>query len=217
MVVVRALVIVILLVANVAYAETALAVPTGSCEVEAADLRSHLTRQSSNANTWNWTWRITFTSAAAGTLAVGLWNPLPSVQRGLYASAGKASIGAFARIFLPLNIDVPAETADACADVAALRKQIRRVAKRERGLFWTGHIGGAIVNLSGAAYVYYYDGAGKALLSIAIGYPVGLLSNYTMPRGTWKLWREREAAWTVTTVTAVPRDDGYVLTLGGTF
>jgi hypothetical protein len=85
-----------------------------------------------------------------------------------------------------------------------------------------GHLGGILVNLGGAAYVYYYDGLGKAALSIAIGYPVGVLSNYTMPRGTWKLYREREASWQVTSVGILPRraedgSRGWVLGVGGTW
>jgi hypothetical protein len=189
-----------------------------TCEAaEVESLRAHLSEQSSKANKWNWAWRITFTTAAVGTASVGAWNPAPSLQAGLYASAGKASIGALARFILPLNIEVPEATGDACTDLAALRKEVRRVARRERSLFWTGHIGGALVNLGGAIYVYTYDGTGKALLSVAIGYPVGLLSNYTMPRATWKLWRERESTWNLAAVTAVPRDDGWVLSLSGTF
>lgn len=184
---------------------------------EAAELRAHLTEQAGKADTWNLAWRLTFTGAAVGTLAVGLADPFPSLREGLYASSGKATIGALARWFLPLRIRMPAEIGDACADVAALRKEIRRLAKKERSLFYMGHVGGIAVNLAGAAYVWWRDSFGKGLLSIAVGYPVGLLSNYTMPRGTWKLYREREAAWTVTTVTALPRDDGWVLTLAGAF
>lgn len=184
---------------------------------EAVDLRAHLTEQAGKADTWNLAWRLTFTGAAVATLAVGLADPFPSLREGLYASSGKATIGALARWILPLRIRVPGETGDACADIAMLRKEIRRVARKERSLFYMGHVGGIAVNLGGAAYVWWRDSFGKGLLSIAVGYPVGLLSNYTMPRGTWKLYREREAAWSVTAVTAMPRDDGWVLTLAGTF
>ena len=185
---------------------------------ELAELRAHLAAQSDKADTWNLAWQISFTGAAVGTLAVGLWNPFPSLQTGLYASSGKATVGALARWILPLRIHVPAGTGDPCTDLAALRTEIRRIARKQRSLFWMGHVGGILVNLSGAAYVWYEDSLGKALLSIAVGYPVGVLSNYTMPRGTWKLYREREPNWTITTVTALPRDDGgFVLSLAGTF
>ncbi len=182
---------------------------------EAAALREHLTSQQKTADTWNLAWRITFTAAAVGTLAVGVANPFPSLQTGLYASSGKATIGALARWILPLRIHVPAETADTCADVSALRTELRRVGRKQRSLFWMGHIGGVIVNLGGAAYVWSEDSGSKALLSIAVGYPIGLLSNYTMPRGAWHKYRD--AAWTMPTVTAAPHKDGWVVTLSGAF
>lgn len=191
------------------------------CLAEATELRDHLTSQRGTANTWNTAWRWIFTGAAVATAVVGYIDPLPdaNLQHGLYGSSGKATIGALARWILPLRIHVPAVSADTCTDVAELRKTIKLVANKERGMFWLGHIGGLLVNLGGAAYVYYYDGLGKAALSVAIGYPVGVLSNYTMPRGSWKLARAREASWQVTTVGVLPRPasegDGWVLGVGG--
>jgi hypothetical protein len=193
------------------------------CLAEATELRDHLTSQRGSANTWNAVWRWTFTGAAVATAVVGYIDPFPDadLQHGLYGSAGKATIGALARWILPLHIRVPAVNADACADVAQLRAGVKLVANKERGMFWLGHIGGLLVNLGGAAYVYYYDGLGKAALSVAIGYPVGVLSNYTMPRGSWKLYRAREAAWQVTTVGVLPlrssEHNGWVLGVGGTW
>jgi len=196
------------------------AVPACS-EGDIIEMREHLAEQADKANTWNWVWRLVFTGAAVGTATVGYFDPFPSLglRRGMYASAGKASIGALARWVLPLNIHVPTATGDACTDLAALRKEIKRVAKKERGLFWTGHIGGIAVNLGGAAYVYYYDGIGKALLSIAVGYPVGVLSNYTMPRGTWKYYRANESRWQLDTamITVLPTEHGWQAALVGTF
>ena len=179
---------------------------------EAEELRAHLTDASRRADKWNFAWRLTFTSASVVTLGVAAWNPVPDLRDGLYVSSGKAAIGALARWVLPLNIDVPEPDADTCADVAALRKAVTKAGKRERDLFWTGHIGGILVNLGGAGILWYRDSFGNALLSIAVGYPVGLLSNYTMPRSSWKLARERN--WTVA---ALPTHDGYLVTLGGTF
>ncbi len=193
------------------------------CLAEATELRDHLTSERGTANTWNAAWRWIFTGAAVTTAVVGYIDPFPSanLQHGLYGSAGKATIGALARWILPLNIHVPAVNADSCTDVAQLRKEVKRVAHKERGMFWLGHIGGMLVNLGGAAYVYYYDGLGKAALSVAIGYPVGVLSNYTMPRRSWKLYREREASWTVTTVGVLPRradeGSGWVLGVAGSW
>jgi len=204
---------------DVAAAEEAVVAtpPTGaSCDpAEAADLRAHLNDQKHKADRWNLVWRGVFTGAAAITLGVGIANPFPSLQTGLYASAGKATIGALARWILPLRVHLPAETTDACTDVAALRQELKRVGRKERSLFYMGHFGGILVNLAGAAYVWRYDTASKALLSVAVGYPVGLLSNYTMPRGAWHKWRE--ASWTTPVVTVMPRDDGWLLTAAGSF
>jgi hypothetical protein len=205
--------------------ETPAPAPLAPCVAEATELRDHLDRQADKANTWNWAWRGIFTGSAVATGVLGYLDPVPewNLKYGLYGSAGKATIGALARWVLPLRIHTPATSGDACTDVAALRKEIKRVAKKQKGLFWMGHIGGILVNLGGAAYVYYYDGLGKAALSIAIGYPVGALSNYTMPRGSWKLYRERESAWSQAaasaTITVLPNADrnGWTLGLSGTF
>lgn len=205
--------------------ETPAAAPQPPCVAEATELREHLEGQASKANTWNWAWRGIFTGAAVATGVLGAIDPVPewNLKYGLYGSAGKAGVGALARWILPLRIHVPDASGDACTDVAALRKEIKRVAKKQKGLFWMGHIGGLLVNLGGAAYVYYYDGLGKAGLSIAIGYPVGALSNYTMPRGSWKLYRERESAWSQAaasaTVTVTPTSDrtGWTFGLAGSF
>ena len=188
------------------------------CAQEATELRAHLEDQSKRANTWNWVWRITFTTAAVTTGVVGVVDPFPSLRQGLFVSSGKATIGALARWFLPLRIEIPVADADPCTDVAALRKAITKVAKKQKSLFWLGHFGGIAVNLGGAGILWYTSSLGQAGLSIAVGYPVGVLSNYTMPRATWKLWRERESAWNVTTVTAMPQDGGgWALSAAGTF
>jgi hypothetical protein len=205
--------------------DTPAAPPLAPCVAEATELRSHLDGQAGKANTWNWAWRGIFTGAAVASGVLGAIDPIPdwNLKYGLYGSAGKAAVGALARWVLPLRIHVPEASGDACTDVAALRKEIKRVAKKQKGLFWMGHIGGILVNLGGAAYIYYYDGLGKAGLSVAIGYPVGALSNYTMPRGSWKLYRERESAWSQAassaTVTVTPTSDrtGWTLGLSGTF
>lgn len=191
-----------------------------ACDAAEVDgLRAHLAGEADAADTWNVAWRIAFTGAAVGTLAVGLWDPLPEyeLRHGLYASSAKSAVGALARWVFPLTIRVPEATGDACVDLARLREEVRRVARKERNLFWMGHLGSIAVNLAGAGYVSYRDGTGKAVLSIAVGYPVGLLSTYTMPRGTWKLARAKERAWAVTGVTASRHEDGWTLAVGGWF
>lgn len=194
-----------------AAAQTAPAAGPKTCDPrEAEELRTHLTQAERRASQWNFAWRLTFTAAAVGSTAVAVADPFPELTTGLYVSGGKAAIGAAARWILPLRIGVPAPSADTCADVAALRKAVATAAKRERGLFYMGHIGGILVNLGGAAIIWQQESFGQALLSVAVGYPVGLLSNYTMPRGSWQLHRER--SWTVG---AMPQRGGWLVTLGG--
>jgi hypothetical protein len=186
-----------------------------ACDAREADeLRAHLESQARKAHTWNWAWRITFTSAVAGTLALGLANPLPELQGGLYVSAGKATVGALARWFLPLRIDVPLAQADTCADVTALRAAVATAARRQRRLFYLGHAGGILVNVAGAWILTEYESFNKGLLSVAIGYPIGLLSNYTMSRGSWQFFRDRGVTWTVT---VLPQRDGWGFGLAGSF
>jgi pyruvate/2-oxoglutarate dehydrogenase complex dihydrolipoamide acyltransferase (E2) component len=46
-------------------------------------LRAHLEEEAHRAAVWNWGWRITFTTAAVGSLAVAVANPYPDYQDGL--------------------------------------------------------------------------------------------------------------------------------------
>jgi hypothetical protein len=187
------------------------AVAQDACDPrEAEERRMHLTHAKRRAGHWNLAWRVTFTAAAVGNIAVAAADVFPDLNDGLYVSGGKAAIGAVARWILPLRIDVPEPNADPCADVKALRNAVATAAKRERGMFYLGHVGGILVNLGGAAIIWHRASFGQAMLSIGIGYPVGLLSNYTMPRGSWHLHRERN--WTVA---AVPQQGGWLVTLGG--
>jgi hypothetical protein len=195
--------------------------PSPSCDEQAAELRDALTRESHRAEVWNSVWRWSFTGAAVATAAVGYWDPVHEWQAGLYVSAGKASIGALARWILPLHIHVPPPTQDACADLAALHAEIKRIAKKEKGLFITGHIGGFLLNAVGGYIVYHYSGLGQAALSVGVGYPIGLLSNYTMPRASWHRYRDRD--WDLPpsppqpSLSVVPTDGGMVVSVAGAF
>jgi hypothetical protein len=202
--------------AGAAGADANATLPASACDpAEAAELRAHLGGQASHARKWNIGWAVAFGTAAVATGTVGFINPLPDMQTGLYVSAGKASIGALARLILPLRIPLPEASADACADVAALRKAVALAAKRERGNFYLNHIGGIVVNGGGAAIIYWKtDSIGQALLSVAIGYPIGLISNYTGPRGSWRLYRERKQTWTTA---VIPHEHGWTLGVAGTF
>jgi hypothetical protein len=217
---VRVALLVLIVVLGASRADAQPVVPTpdapsapGACdEREADELRKHLMREEHRASRWNLAWRWTFTAASVGSFAVAIADPFPEMRDGLYVSGAKAGIGALARWILPLRVDVPEVNADVCADVIALRKAVASTAKRERGLFIMGHIGGLALNIGGAAIIWYRGSLGQAALSVAVGYPVGLLSNYTMPRGSWQMHRER--TWTVG---VVPQQDGWLVTAAGAF
>ena len=213
------LVVSLLLAAGSASAEE----PDTSCEDQSAELREMLTKESRRAETWNTVWRWTFTGAAVTSATVAYLDPafLHDSQVGLYVSAGKATIGALARWIMPLHIHVPPPTSDACADLDAIHKEIKRVAKKERTNFILGHIGGILLNGAGGYIVYRYSGLGQAALSVGVGYPVGLISNYTMPRRSWKAYRNRD--WDLPpptpmpTLSVTPTQGGAFVTLGGAF
>lgn len=178
---------------------------------EAEELRAHLAHEARRAAQWNLVWRVGFTAAAAGSFAVAIVDPVPEYRDSTYVSGGKAAIGALARWVMPLRVEVPEPGLDTCADLVALRKAVAQAAKRERDLFYMGHVGGLLVNLGGAAIIWQRAGFGQAALSVAIGYPIGLLSNYTMPRRSWQLVRDR--SWTAGVVPAP--GGGWLVTVGG--
>jgi len=130
----------------------------------------------------------------------------------LWVGGVKSSLGAIARWFLPLRIDVPAATGDACADRKALRSAVERAARDERQAFWLSHLGGVVVNLGGTLVIAERTSWQTGLLSFAISYPIGLLGTYTMPRASWG--RGREPAWTANLVAG---GDRWLLVAGGSF
>ncbi len=176
----------------------------------AAALRVHLRDEAARARRWNLGWSVGFAAASAGELGVAAarWNPLgvydDRVRDTLYVGAGKAAIGAIARIVTPLRVRVPELLTDPCADVIALRGALADAARHERRLFWTAHVGGFVVNLAGVAILADQTSWGVAAVSFAIAYPVGLLSTYTMPRGSWHAWRALERV----TIVPVPLAGG---------
>jgi hypothetical protein len=182
-----------------------LAVPGGaradSCEQDVTALRAHATDAAHRIHRWNLTWQIAFGAAAAGQLGLALTeqNPLGPFDRDyqetLYVGAAKATLAVTARLVLPLRITSPAPTGDACRDRAALQRAIADAGRRERNLFWMTHIGGLAVNAAGAIVLGERRSWSVGAVSFAIGYPVGLLSLYTMPRSSWHL--ARSATWSV--------------------
>jgi hypothetical protein len=166
------------------------------CAKQAGDLRAHLIDARHNAGTWNAVWRWGYTAGAVGSFALAATDALPSLTDGLYVSGGKATIAALSRWVMPLRVHVPDQLPDACADLAALHLELAKVAKQERGMFFLTHVGAIVLNGIGAAILWKYDDGRQAALSFAGGYPIGLISNYTMPRASWH--HERDHDWTVT-------------------
>lgn len=156
-----------------------------SCEAQAVELRESLIDEADRADTWNSVWRWGFTAAAVGSAAVAIADPVHEYRANLYVSAGKAAIAGFGRWIMPLHVEVPPPSGDACADVAAMHRAIARTAKSERGLFYSNHIGGIVLNAIGGLIVDHYSGAGQAAISAGGGYAVGLVATYTMPRDSW--------------------------------
>jgi len=173
------------------------------CAHEAAALRAHLVDAERATYRWNLGWTIAFGAASAGQVALAALevNPLGTFDANyrdtLYVGAAKAGLGFASRLVLPLAVDVPAPLADRCADRAVLRATLTRLATKERRLFWLTHLGGMALNLGGMALLWERHGATTGLVSFAISYPVGMLSAYTLPRGSWKRWRAERAGWTV--------------------
>ena len=130
----------------------------------------------------------------------------------LWVGGAKSTLAALGYWLSPLRIAVPAAAGDACFDRAALRAAAARAADDERDAFWTAHIGGLIVNATGAIILSQTASWRTGLLSFATGYPVGLLSTYTMPRASGG--RVREPALTATAMADGRR---YGLVVAGAF
>jgi hypothetical protein len=173
------------LLAAICVARTASAAP---CEADSASIRAHLTDEAQRAHRWNLVWGLGFGAAAVGQLALGI-DPTHSLDRDLeqaaYVGAAKATVGALGHVVTPLVVEVPPPVPDACADLAALRAAAIRTAARERTTFWLNQIGALAVNATGAVVLGERTTWANAGESFALGYAVGLISTYTMPRGSW--------------------------------
>lgn len=165
------------------------------CAEDAAALRAELERESRNVNRWVLAWRIVYTTAAVGELAVAASGAANREDtQGLWVGGAKASLAALGFWFAPLRVRVPPPSGDACTDLSMLRNMSERAASDERAAFWAAHVSGLIVNGIGIAILSQTASWRTALTSFATGYPVGLLSTYTMPRASWG--RVREQSWT---------------------
>jgi len=192
-----------------------LAMPGGvhaGCEGEARALRQHLETAERNAWWWNNVWRVTFAAAAAGQFVLGATRDDRDDREFFYVGATKASVATLSRLILPVSVTVPPVSADACADVLVLRHEVENTGRTERRIFWMSHISAIVSNTVGAIWLGERFSGSLALRSIAVSYPVGLLSIYTMPTASWHLWREQRARWAL-----APLDHGLWLGITGDF
>jgi hypothetical protein len=134
------------------------------------------------ARVWDLAWAGSFAGLAVvqGGLIAARWTPLGpfdhDAEAGLWVGAGESVIGAVAHLVMPLRIDP-------CGSLEA-------AAHHEKVAFYLDHLGGLVVSLGGMVLLGTVFGTWKqGLINFAEGYPVSLLSIYTMPRGVWHLVR----------------------------
>ncbi|MBV8759939.1 MAG: hypothetical protein JO257_21795 [Deltaproteobacteria bacterium] len=166
------------------------------CGVAAAEPCPAIAHEQQRADHWNLTWGLLLTSATIVQGAAALTPPLPrDVRVGAAIGAGKSFIGAAGRWILPLRV----EDRPGC-DVA-------HAASVERQNFWLLHIGNFVVNAGGAVAETEWTDWQHAAAAFGLGYAIGLVQIYTMPR---------HAGEQVSAALA-PTAGGWVLTLGGAF
>jgi hypothetical protein len=139
---------------------------------------------------WRYGWTAAYGVIAVGQLALAATktNVFGDFNREYrdkdYLGASQATLGALAMLLAP-SVDVPVPIADTCADVTALRAARVKTGKSERALFYAGHLGNFVVNLGGSLLLARATNWQAGALAFAIGYPIGLLNTYTMPRASW--------------------------------
>ncbi len=190
----RAIVIVIaLLVALLGAGRPAAA----DCEA----IRARLAADSTRAHQWNLAWGLGFTGATVLQAAIAV-TPISEVQRdAMIVGAAKSGIGMIVHAILPLRIATPTS----CAEADAIQVKAGR---DERRLFFLNHLGGLALNLAGAVILSERHSLREGAISFALGWPIGLLHAYTLPRSSWHAVRS---------ITAMPYQGGALLTVAGLF
>lgn len=180
------------------------------------------------ADQWGVTWASIFGAAAVvqAGFAVGSFNPLgPNADRSdlaNYIGASKAMIGFLARTVTPLRVQTVSATQLAAAPNDCARAQLayaalRKTAQREKRAFFLSHSGGIALHLVGSAILLSNDATREAIVSFAIGYPVGLLHNYLMPRTSWHLSKKVQAPRVTWTIAPMISETSTGLAAMGTF
>ena len=181
----RAITIVIALGARVAAAD---------CEAT----RAQLAHDAAQAHAWNLAGGLGFTGASILQAAIAISPVSDSQRNAMIVGAAKSSIGALVHAILPLRVRTPATCDEA-------QHALEKAGRDERRLFFLNHFGGLALNVAGAVVLAHLDNWREGLISIALGYPIGVLHAYTLPRGSWHVVR------------AIPLAGGGMLTVAGTF
>ena len=171
-----------------------------------AALRAHLARESARAARWNLGWRLFYSAVTIGQAAIAI-TPIVDrdSRRASAVGAAESALGAGSHWLAPLHVEPP--VSDSCS---ALRDAIERAGRNERKTFWLLHVGILAVNATGAVVLGELTTWQRGALSFVLGYSIGLVEAYTLPRGSWHEAR----AWTAA---AIPRDGGWTVAVGRAF
>ncbi len=155
---------------------------------------------------WNTAWAVTFSLAAVTTAGLATFAPhdwfSSDARAGLYVTAGKATIGAVAKLVHPLEIDVGRLCEDHVATSAKARhKSLTEAAHEERGALLTNIVGGLALNSVSLFYLGFGRGAWEnAWISFGVGAAVSVVSTFTAPTHSWLLKRRIEESHHVAAV-----------------
>jgi hypothetical protein len=151
-----------------------------SASAAPCDLTTERHDEAAHFERWRIGWTVAYGALTAGQagLALARWNPLGTYDRQfrdtLVVGAVESGLGTLAMVLAPrIADDTP------CAKAGAL----------ERTLFWSSHAGNLVVNAAGSLILAHETTWSAGVVSFALGYPIGLLSTYTMPRGAWHAMR----------------------------
>lgn len=157
-----------------------------------------LAREARRADAWTLDWRLLFTAGAIGETALAVTPALDrDTQRVAWVGAAQATLAAGGVWLQPLRVEVPAR----CED---LDRAEQRAARDENRTFWLLQAGNLVVNAAGAVTIGELTTWPRAGLSFALGYSIGLVQIYTLPK--------HATTWTV-----VPAQHGWGVALGRAF
>jgi len=157
-----------------------------------ADPCPQLAHEIRRADRWNLAWRLIYSSTTIGEAAVAL-TPIADrdTRRAAAVGASQSLLAASGMFVMPLRLDH-----DGC--------DLDKARTVERATFWRLQVGSLIVNTAGAITVGELTTWPRGALSFALGYTVGLVQSFTLPRLS-------------ATITATPVAGGWAMSLAGTF